>query len=147
MSAWGVRYDWLHKSLYDLKRLVPGYADQWVKQMAAVSTSSTEKELDAAIPLLMKDLGNGWQNSFLDALKNAQRGTLETTLEQQLDSLIDAMATRDPAFMTEVQRAQNAVLASFAHMTRFCKNSNRRTSAQNSIRGTRWASRACLMSA
>ncbi len=114
MSAWGVRFDWSHKSLYDLKQMIPDFAKQWVDQMKAVSTSSTEKELDAAIPLLMKDLGNGWQNSFLDALKNAQRGTLETTLEQQLDSLIDAMATRDPDFMTKVQRAQNAVLASFA---------------------------------
>ena len=147
MSAWGVRFDWSHKSLYDLKQMIPDFAKQWVDQMKAVSTSSTEKELDAAIPALMKDLGTGWEGPFLDALQKADSDSLESTLAQQLDNLIDAMASRDPDFMTKVERAQNAVLASFAHMTRFCKNSNRRTSARNSIRGIRWASRTCPTSA
>ena len=114
MSAWGVRFDWSHKSLYDLKQMIPDFAKQWVDQMKAVSTSSTEKELDAAIPALMKDLGTGWEGPFLDALQKADSDSLESTLAQQLDNLIDAMATRDPDFMTKVQRAQNAVLASFA---------------------------------
>src|ERR1039457_4388295 len=114
MSAWGVRFDWSHKSLYDLKQMIPDFAKQWVDQMKAVSTSSTEKELDAAIPPLMKDLGTGWEGPFLDALQKADSDSLESTLAQQLDSLIDARATRDPDFMTKVQRAQNAVLASFA---------------------------------
>src|ERR1039457_2912871 len=90
MSAWGVRFDWSHKSLYDLKQMIPDFAKQWVDQMKAVSTSSTEKELDAAIPPLMKDLGTGWEGPFLDALQKADSDSLESTLAQQLDNLIDA---------------------------------------------------------
>jgi hypothetical protein len=115
MSAWGVRYDWFHKSLYDLKRMVPNYADEWVKQMAMVSTSSTEKELDDAVTALMNDVTKtqGWQSAFIAALQAAPKGKLEIALEQQLDGLINAMAKQDPDLMTKVQRAQTAIVASF----------------------------------
>jgi len=40
MSAWGVRFDWSHKSLYDMKQMLPNFADQWATEMKAVSKST-----------------------------------------------------------------------------------------------------------
>jgi hypothetical protein len=113
MDSWGVRFDWFRKALYDLKQFVPDFADQWVSELKTVSASATEKELDSAILALMADV-KGLEPAFINALQNAPKAQLEDVLEQQLDNVIDAMANKDPDFMTKVQRAQNAIVASFA---------------------------------
>jgi hypothetical protein len=113
MGAWGARFDWFRETLYDSPRLAR-FASKWADAMTVVSESATEAELDSATSDLMQDLANDtWLKSSIDALQSAGAGALENALTQQLDSLISMMASKDVQFMAKVQRAQNAVIASF----------------------------------
>ncbi len=109
MNSWKVRYDFQHKTLYDV---LPA---KFVQAMAGVSTSDQEVALDNSISKLMKDVTGveGWRLAFLNALQNTPSGTLTDTLGQQLDDLITAMAAKDPDLAAKYQQAQNAIAATF----------------------------------
>jgi hypothetical protein len=110
MSAWNVRYDYFHKTLYDTKN-VKG----WAQAMEKVAASSDETELDKTVPAVIANLTtlSTWRESFLAALQNAPAGRLLDALQQQLDALIDELVKKNPNFMAQVEAAQNAIDASF----------------------------------
>lgn len=135
MSAWGARFDWFRKTLYDSHALA-GFDQKWADAMTEVASSAAEAELDSSISSLMQILANNtWRQSFLDALQNAPQGELEERLKQQLDSLISLMASNDVQFMAKVQRAQNAIVATFVQRDEILRSlqSNKFSTEFNSL--------------
>ena len=110
-SAWGVRYDFTAKTLYDTRR-VKDFLSRWTKAIETMASSPTEASLGTTVDAIGKDLvllGGTWRNDFLNALKNAPAGELASALQKQLDSTVAALAAADPQFMPKVHAAQNAI--------------------------------------
>ena len=122
MNAWGLRFDWFRKTLYDSPQITH-FAAKWQQAMAAEADSPTETELQAAIQSMMDQ---PWmaalEQPFLQALQNAPAGALGDTLRQQLDTIIRVMAAQDPQFLGKVARAQAAILQSFVDRDDILRN-------------------------
>jgi hypothetical protein len=109
MSAWGARYDFMHKTLYDTKK----YAE-FARAVQAAAKSSQEQALNDSFQDLMGEVVSAMgRDTFIAALQNAAPGTLWDVLQAQLDVLASALVAKNPQIMTKVQAAANAIQASF----------------------------------
>ena len=112
MGAWGARYDFQHKTLYDSK-ILSKFAKEWITKMAEVSASATDAELGASISAVMEEAGANGPGGFIAELQAAPAGQLASVMGQQLDRTVSAMLAADPQLMTKVLRARRAIQASF----------------------------------